>query len=285
MLTVLGLVLVAASVYAAMAFMTHRLGVDVAYWLAPIFGALGGIVGGILRCDNKIELCTFEAAASVKLGILGDVVIGLGGASALTFLFGGTLLKFDPKEAQSLVVLVSASFVGGAYGRKIVQLAGEKLLRQAREEARQVAKEESKNVVEAVVYTREATEKIEKGELQQALEILNTAVQNYPRAAGAWVEQGRALRRLGRLEEALASLEKALEIDPAKAEALYNRACYNLALGRRGTVAADLRKAIALRPMLRDVARTDHDFDSIRNEPEIKDLLDGPSGGTTASNG
>ena len=134
-LTVLGVLLVAASVWAAMAFVTIRLGLPGGYWLVPIFGALGGVVGGILRSDNKVDLCSFESASKIKLGTLGDLVMGLGGASALVFLFGGTLLKFSPNDAQSLVLLVSVSFVGGAYGRNVVEIAGEKLIRKAREEA------------------------------------------------------------------------------------------------------------------------------------------------------
>ena len=67
-LTLFGVCLVADSVWAAMAFVTIRLGVPSGYWLVPISGALGGIVGGILRCDNKIELCWFEDSSKVNLG-------------------------------------------------------------------------------------------------------------------------------------------------------------------------------------------------------------------------
>jgi len=279
-LTVLGVLLVAASVWAAMAFVTIRLGLPGGYWLVPIFGALGGVVGGILRSDNKVDLCSFESASKIKLGTLGDLVMGLGGASALVFLFGGTLLKFSPNDAQSLVLLVSVSFVGGAYGRNVVEIAGEKLIRKAREEARQVAKEEARILVgrpAAIAYTHAAKEMINSGDPQKALEILGTALQNDPHLVGALVEQGRALRRLGRLEEALASLNKALEIDPDKAEALYNRACYNALLGRKGpAIVSDLKKAFALRPQLREWALQDPDLDSVRNEFEIKEILENP---------
>jgi hypothetical protein len=55
-----------------------------------------------------------------------------------------------------LLFSVSASLIGGAYGRKIVEIAGAKLLPKAREEARQVAKEESRSLVgppAAIAYT------------------------------------------------------------------------------------------------------------------------------------
>ena len=213
-LTLLGIVVAAAVVASAMWFATHRLAIDGVYWLVPIFGALGGVVGGVIRCDNKLDLTFFETHSRVNLGCLGDVIVGLGGASALVFLFGGTLLRFDPKEAQSLVLIVSISFVAGAYGRKIVEVAGEKLLRKAREEARQVAKEEAKSLVgrsAAVANTYAARDAINAGEPpEKVLEIIRMALQHDPTHANAWVEQGRAFRRLGRLNDALGSLEEAL---------------------------------------------------------------------------
>ena len=58
-LTLFGVCLVAGSVWAAMAFVTIRLGVPSGYWLVPISGALGGIVlgrgGGILRCVEPLR--------------------------------------------------------------------------------------------------------------------------------------------------------------------------------------------------------------------------------------
>ena len=117
---------------------------------------------------------------------------------------------------------------------------------------------------------------INSGEPQKALEIIDTALQNDPRAAAAFVEQGRALRRLGRLDEALTSLGQALEIDPDKVEALYNRACYNALLGRKATISSDLKRAFALRPQLREAAARDHDLDSVRNDLGIKEILENP---------
>lgn len=326
-LTLLGLVLVAASVWGAMRFLVWHLCVPAAYWLVPIFGALGGVVGGILRSDNKLELCSFEQASRIKLGVVGDVVVGLGGASALTFLFGGTnLLNFDVKNLQSLVLLVSASCVGGAYGRKIMEIAGEKLLRQAREESRQVAKEESRQVVKeesrqvaeesrqvakeearqvaeesrqvakeearqvakeesrslvnptkAIAYTLTATNLINAGrDFETALDILEKALDSDPKNAGAWVERGRALKKLGRIQEALEAVEQALKIDPKKVEALYNRACYNALLGGDiDSIVEDLKKSLELAPALRKIAKTDPDLEKVRNNKKIMDLLEG----------
>jgi hypothetical protein len=67
-----------------------------------------------------------------------------------------------------------------------------------------------------------------------------------------------------------------LEIDPEKAEALYNRACYSSLLGRKGAVASDLKRAFALRPKLRELAAQDHDLDGVRNDLEIKEILENP---------
>jgi len=59
-LTVLGIVILCVVTAAAMWFITQRLCIAGVYWLVPIFGGLGGAVGGILRNSNALDLCSFE---------------------------------------------------------------------------------------------------------------------------------------------------------------------------------------------------------------------------------
>lgn len=266
-----------------MAFATKKLGVAGGYWLVPVFGALGGIVGGVLRNDNKLMLCAFEDPNTVKLGILGDVVVGLGGSSSLVFLFGGTLLQFDPNKAESLVLVVSVSFVAGVFGRNIVEAAGERLIRKAREEARSVAKEETKNLgpSAAIAYSYAARDSTNRGSPEKGLELSEEALRYDPNYANAYIEKGRALKRLNRLDQALAAVEAALRINQNEPKALYNRACYRALLHRPiAEITADLARAFELQPGLRQTAVTDPDFVDVR--PQIDQLLQpqaGPPGG------
>ena len=269
-LTLFAAALVAGCVWATM----HYTGLNAApgYWLVPVFGALGGFVGGILRAENKLELCAFESASKVNLGILGDIVVGLGGASALTFVFGGTLVSFNSPDGKPPILLVSVSFIGGVVGRKVIEKASAKLL--SEEEARKIAKDEVSRPA-AVVYTNTASELIKKKLYEEALSVLKTALASDATYTGAWVEQGRALKNLGRVKEALHSVEQALKIDPKKVEALYNRACYNALLGGDiNTIAEDLKRSFELSPALRDIAKNDPDLDGVRNDLKIKELIE-----------
>ncbi len=89
-LTLAALLGLGAMVYFIMHFTTDRVGLPIAYWLVPIFGAGGGTVGGVLRNDNKLVLCKIEFPNRILLGVIGDISAGLGGACAVVFLFGNT---------------------------------------------------------------------------------------------------------------------------------------------------------------------------------------------------
>ncbi len=149
-LTVVGLLTIAVITWQTMLFMTDQLHVHLLFWLVPILGALGGVVGSLLRRNNRLFLCSYKDGEPIELGILGDVVVGMGGAAAVVFLFGGTL-NFRQDQPNSLVLLISVSFIAGVVGENIVQVAGGKLLKQlaavieeqkAKKEATETNKEE-----------------------------------------------------------------------------------------------------------------------------------------------
>ena len=54
---------------------------------------------------------------------------------------------------------------------------------------------------------------------------------------------------------------------------LYNLACCEALAGRKEDAIAHLRVACERRPSLRDLAKEDTDFDSLRNEPAFRELL------------
>ncbi len=85
--------------------------------------------------------------------------------------------------------------------------------------------------------------------------------------------RGVSLSLLGLDEEAIASFDRALEIKPDLHEAWYNRACSYALCDRPKEALSDLRQAIALNPESRDMAASDPDFESIRNDPEFQALV------------
>jgi tetratricopeptide (TPR) repeat protein len=79
---------------------------------------------------------------------------------------------------------------------------------------------------------------------------------------------------LGRFEEAIASYNKALEFKPDYADAFYNKACCYALQGDVEQALENLQQAIKLSPdIYRDMAKTDSDFESIRDSERFKALL------------
>jgi hypothetical protein len=153
-LTLLGFLMSGLLVWVTIAFLINDLHIDRPYVLVPIFGAVGGVVAAIRR-QCEFLFCSLETTPGIKMGALGDVLIGIGGATAIVFVFG-TALHFQPEHSESVVLLISVSFLAGVFGRNIVQAAGEKLVRQiAREEAtaaaKVVARDEARSVTKQEV--------------------------------------------------------------------------------------------------------------------------------------
>jgi len=278
LLTLSALFGLGAMVYFIMRFTTGSLNLPETYWLVPLFGAIGGAVGGVLRNENKLALSMIEVPDRIQLGVVGDICLGLGGACAVVFLFGNTL-QIDPKDdARSKLLLISISFLAGVFGKRIVELAGQKLLKQAEEKAKAVAQETVTTEVAppaAATYAFAATELIRTGEsIPKALEMAELALRYDPKSIHALIEKARALKRLGKVEEALATIEEALRIRPDEPKSLYNRACYMSILKKNSAeILADLKKAFQSLPELREDARKDPDFESMRSLPEFKNLV------------
>lgn len=267
-----GVVILCAIVGGSMYFATHRLGVLGFYWLVPICGSFGGIAGGVLRTDGKLVLCASNASeASLRLGIVGDVIVGLAGATAVVFLFGGTL-KYSSDDKNSLVILVSVSLIAGIYGRNVVEAAGDKLLNKAKKEAEKTARD-IVGPSAATIYALAAGNALETNQpLEEAMKFAEKAIEIDPSNLSGYIEKGRVLKRLNRVEEALDLMEQTARIrkDP---RVMYNLGCYRALLKKPlPSIRSALSEAFALHPKLRDLAKKDADLDSVRNMPEMKEL-------------
>jgi tetratricopeptide (TPR) repeat protein len=299
-LTIIGLLILSALTGVAMWFITVRLKVGGVYWLVPIFGGVGGAVGGLLRSGNVLELCSLQEDTYVSsqrenderikstgpathwkvvLGMIGEIAMGLGGATAAVFLFGGTL-KFEESEPKTYILLVSVSFLAGAFGKDVVLAAGERLLREAKTESKKASvkaesAQNSANEATSIGYTLQAIALLRDGKPADALEMTSLALEMDPKNASAYGEKGRALKRLNRVGQALAEVEEGLKLKPDKAPLLYNRACYKLLLGQgpREDILADLKKALAINPELRKDARGDEDLKPLRDLDEFQKLV------------
>jgi tetratricopeptide (TPR) repeat protein len=114
------------------------------------------------------------------------------------------------------------------------------------------------------------------GRKEEAIASYDKALEIRPDFDPAWNNRGYSLHGLGRKEEAIASYDKALEIRPGSHHAFYNKArCY--ASQNQIDLAIDcLQQAIALDPipMWKDKAKTDTDFDLIRDSDGFRALME-----------
>jgi tetratricopeptide (TPR) repeat protein len=99
---------------------------------------------------------------------------------------------------------------------------------------------------------------------QEALQAYEAAIQFEPNRSTFWKQKGYVLTKLQRYDEALDCLDKALRIKPDSAGAYYTKAqCY--AAQFQVELAIDhLKEATRRRPSLREVLKTDPDFEGIR---------------------
>ncbi|UCH02398.1 MAG: hypothetical protein JSV20_00985 [Candidatus Bathyarchaeota archaeon] len=81
------------------------------------------------------------------------------------------------------------------------------------------------------------------------------------------------LQNKGMIDKAIENCNKILKFEPDNSVAYYNRSCFNCSKGETKQALSDLAKAIELNPECRSWAKTEKDFDKIRNNPRFKELI------------
>jgi len=111
------------------------------------------------------------------------------------------------------------------------------------------------------------------GQKEEAITSYEKAIAIQPDYHEGWYNRGIALYDLGRNEAAIISYEKAVEINPDYHEAWYNKACCSALLGKPEEAIENLQRAIELHPHYREMAKTDADFDGIRQDARFQALV------------
>lgn len=88
-----------------------------------------------------------------------------------------------------------------------------------------------------------------------------------------WVNRGISSTALGRYKEALDYYDRALRYNTDDDTAWYNKAAIYALQGNVSSAVEHLKQAIKLNPERKEDAKTDPDFDSIREQPEFKELF------------
>lgn len=113
------------------------------------------------------------------------------------------------------------------------------------------------------------------GECDKAIEKYDKAIKIDPNNAIVYNNKGIALKTLGEHEAAIEEYDKALGVDPNYALAWYNKSSVLAPMGNKDDALKNLEQAIKLDKLYIESARTDKDFDSIRNDKRFKKLIYG----------
>lgn len=115
---------------------------------------------------------------------------------------------------------------------------------------------------------------LEEGKLQQAEAPFRRLIKLDPDQAHVYVHLAYIYRRTVSLEKAIETIERALQLKPTLPIALYNLSCYRAVEGKTGDSLKLLEQVCGLAKEYRELARSDPDFDSIRNLQEFRKLVE-----------
>ncbi|MDJ0582182.1 tetratricopeptide repeat protein [Crocosphaera sp.] len=111
------------------------------------------------------------------------------------------------------------------------------------------------------------------GRFDDEIASYNKALEIKPDYHDVWYNRGIALGKLGRFDDEIASYNKVLEIKPDLHEAYYNKACAYALQNNIQLAIENLQQGINLDVKYKDMAKTDTDFDNIRDNEQFKELL------------
>jgi len=108
----------------------------------------------------------------------------------------------------------------------------------------------------------------------EALADFNRSLELRPDDADTIHNRGTVYIKLGKYNEAFADLNHALELKPDDASTFYNLACLFSLWGKINDALAYLKKAIDKDEKYHEDAKTDEDFNNIREDPRFKKLIE-----------
>jgi len=111
------------------------------------------------------------------------------------------------------------------------------------------------------------------GRYEEAVQSYDQAVAIKPDDHEAWNNRDAVLSVLGHYEKALQSYDRVLQIQPGFADAYYGKACCYCLQEKIDLAIETLQQAITLDSDYQEMAKTDSDFDRIRNDDRFRSLI------------
>ena len=112
------------------------------------------------------------------------------------------------------------------------------------------------------------------GRYNEAFADFNRSLEIRPDYANTLHNRGTIYSKLEKYDEALADLNRSLEFEPDNPSTLYNLACLFSLWRKIDDALNHLEKAIAIDGEYREKAKTDKDFDNIKDDPRFKRLFE-----------
>lgn len=261
---------------------------SVPQFLVPATLAFAGGFGGALaaiRTPTVNEVIVPFTGRKVKLGFLGDILIGIGTGLAI-YAFNAVFPSSSGEKIQTPDVDVLLRFFGlgliaGFAGVRILdKLAAEMLKQKVNDLETKTAAQhaEVQKQLEIARLLSDGRDFYYKKLYKSAVEAYDKVLALEPESPKARVNKAAALNSLNPLnhQEPVQLINAALNTDPKVPFGYYNRACIkalNPSVYKTAEVLADLEKAIADDPSNKVLAADDPDFASVKDEPRFKSLI------------
>jgi serine/threonine protein kinase/Tfp pilus assembly protein PilF len=126
-----------------------------------------------------------------------------------------------------------------------------------------------------IVYGRMGEKEKYTKILHEGLEVYKRYLSQHPDDSRCHMYYATDLAQVGRKDEAKLQAAKAIELSPDDPLMLYNAACFYAQMGEKKEAIQSLRDAIAVGYGNYEWLRRDTDLDSLRDEPEFKELIKG----------
>ncbi len=125
----------------------------------------------------------------------------------------------------------------------------------------------------AAAYNNRGLAYSDQGNSTQAIEDFNQAIKLKPDFAAAYYNRGNAYAKQGNSTQAIADYNQAIKLKPDLATAYYNKACVYSLKGEARAAIENLQQAIQLNATIKENAKTDSDFDTIRQDKQFQALV------------
>lgn len=241
-------------------------------WFYAMFGAMLIMIGGtwvflwLLRQNlTKIVLDEIQQKISGQL----KAEIGEQIKAEISAEFVETLAQQRNNSALAIAQPTAKAIDNSTQINELISMAvaTNNLLQETRnalEESRKLHERISQPIQEIFgIYFKQATELLQQGEYEAAIEMYDKTLQTNPDFYEAWLGRGIAFSRLQQYETAIGCYNKALQINSDHPEPWYEKArCYAIKKDI-DLVIDNLQRAININPNIRQIVQQDPDFEII----------------------